>query len=123
MTPGRDFTSLEVYRLAEDLIVEVYAVTRNFPKEELYGITSQIRRAVVSISLNIAESYGRFHFKDKNQFLFNARGSLLETKSLVLISERLGMLSGEEKDRLIGVINRLGVKLNNFISYLKVKHS
>jgi len=114
---GRDFTSLEIYRLAEDLIIDIYKVSKSFPKEEVYGITSQIRRAAVSIAINIAEGYGRFHFKNKSLFYYNARGSLLEVKSLLLISFRLGFLK-ESKD-LVEKTDRLGVKINNFIKYLK----
>lgn len=115
----RDFTSLEIYQLAEDLILEVYRLTKKFLKEELYGITSQWRRAAISIALNIAEGYGRYHFKERVLFLYNARGSLLEVKSLTLICFKLGFLKNQEKDNLIVAIDRLGVKINNFITYLK----
>lgn len=114
-----DFTSLEIYQLAEDLIIDIYRITENFPKEEIYGITSQLRRAMVSVAINIAEAYGRFHFKDKSLFLYNSRGSLLEGKSLILICFKLGFLKEKEKNELIIKIDRLGVKLNNFIKYLK----
>lgn len=116
---GKDFTSLEIYSLAEDLIIHIYKITKDFPKEEIYGITSQIKRAVISIALNIAEGYGRFHYKDKTLFLYNARGSLLETKSLIFICHRLNFLTAEKKNILIEKIDKLGVKLNNFIRYLR----
>lgn len=105
-----DFTSLEIYCLAEDLSVKIF------------GITSQLRRAVTSIALNIAESYGRFYYKDKAVFLYNARGSLLETKSIVLICGKLGYIVDKEKDELLSEIERLGVKINNYIKYLKQPH-
>lgn len=116
---GKDFTSLEIYQLAEKIIIEVYKITQSFPKEEIYGITSQLRRAAISIALNIAESYGRYHFKNKISFLYNSRGSLLETKSTILISYKLGFLKEEEKNRLIEEVDNLGVKLNNYIQYLR----
>lgn len=118
---GSDFTSLEVYQLAEELIVEIYKISSKFPKEEIYGITSQVRRATISIALNIAESCGRYHFKDKSLFLYNARGSLLEVKSLVFICFKLKFIKKEVRDDLTEKINKLGVKLNNFIKYLKSK--
>jgi four helix bundle protein len=118
---GKDFTSLEIYQLSEDLVVKIYEISKDFPKEEIYGVTSQLRRAVVSISLNIAESYGRFHFKDKAQFLYNSRGSLLEVKSLVIITNRLGYLKNKDKESLIEPIESLGVKINNLIKYLKTR--
>ena len=70
---GKDFTSLEIYKLAERLIIDIYTISQDFPKEETYGITSQLKRAAVSVAINIAEGYGRFHFKDKSLFLYNTR--------------------------------------------------
>ena len=116
---GKDFTSLTIYQLAEDLIIEIYNVSKNFPKEEIYGIVSQLRRVSVSVALNIAESYGRFHFKDRSLFIYNARGSLLEMKSLLLICCRLQFISQKDKERLIDLINKLGIKINNYIKFLK----
>ncbi len=118
---GKDFTALEIYQLAEELILEIYKASRNFPKEEIYGVTSQLRRSAVSVAINIAEAYGRYHFKDKVLFLYNARGSLLETKSLILICFKLKFLVEKDKDGLITQIDKLGVKINNFIGYLKKK--
>lgn len=118
---SRDFSSLEIYRLAEKLIIDIYRITKSFPKEEIYGITSQLRRAAVSIAINIAEGYGRYHFKDRVLFLYNARGSLLEVKSLILICNRLGFLKEQDKRELLSEVDKLGVKINNFINYLKSK--
>lgn len=119
---GNDFTSLEIYQLAENLIIEIYGISNNFPKEEQYGITAQLRRAALSIALNIAEAYGRYHFKDKNLFLYNARGSLLEVKSILLICFKLSFIKREVKENLLEKIDRLGVKVNNYISYLKTNN-
>lgn len=116
---GRDFTSLEIYCLAEDLIVDIYKICKEFPKEEIYGISSQLKRAVISIALNIAESYGRYHFKDRCLFLYNARGSLLEVKSLILICLKLQFIKEPIKEKLLQKVNTLGVKINNYINYLK----
>lgn len=115
----RDFSSLEIYQLAEDLVVDVYKLSKAFPKEELFGITSQLRRAAISIPLNIAEGYGRYHFKDKALFIYNSRGSLLEVKSIILICFKLGLISKGDRENLITKIDKLGVKINNFIRYLK----
>lgn len=118
---GKDFTSLEIYQLAEELSLKVYQTTKKFPKEEIYGITSQLRRASISIALNIAESYGRYHFKDKMVFLFNSRGSLLETKSIIFICFKLKLLDENEEKNFVSLIDNLGVKLNNYIKYLRNK--
>jgi len=71
-----------VYQESLELVEIVYKVTRDFPKEEVFGIVSQLRRAAVSVSLNIAEGKGRFHTKVFVQFLYQARGSLYETMTL-----------------------------------------
>lgn len=68
-----DITELMVYRLAEDFVVRIYQASQKFPREEIYGITSQLRRASLSIPLNIAEGFGRYHYNDRLQFLYNAR--------------------------------------------------
>ena len=118
---GRGYNSLEIYQLSEELVLLVYQKTKKYPKEELYGLISQLRRAVISVMVNIAEGYGRYHFKDRTLFLYNARGSLLEVKSLVSISRKLNYLSDEDEKELLEEIDRLGVKINNFITYLKKK--
>jgi four helix bundle protein len=74
------YKDLRVWQNAMDLVVGVYEETRGFPKEELYGLTSQMRRAAVSIPSNIAEGKGRSTDRDRALFFFHARGSLLETR-------------------------------------------
>lgn len=108
-----DIQDLDVYRLSEDLAVELYSLTKNFPDAEKFGLTSQIRRAGVSVSANIAEAWGRYHYKDKLVFLYHSRGSLVEVRSLVRIATRLGFM--ETNEILDGKINVLRVKLHNFI--------
>ena len=117
---GKGLDNLRIYGLAEDLVVKVYKVTKKFPKEERYGITSQLRRAIVSVAINIAEGYGRFHFKDRSMFLYNARGSLLEVKSLVKISLKLGFIEKKISNEVGREIDDLGIKINNFIKHLKI---
>jgi four helix bundle protein len=75
----------------DDLALEVYQSTRDFPREEIYGLTSQMRRAAVSVPSNIAEGRGRFSNKELVHFLFNARGSLLELETQVILATRLGL--------------------------------
>lgn len=86
---SQSFKDLIVWQKARDLAVEIYRVTDNFPKSELYGLTSQMRRAVISISSNIAESYHRFHAKEKRQFLMIAFGSGSELESQIEIAKVL----------------------------------
>ena len=88
----RDFRKIEAWQLADDLAVAVYEATKGFPKEELYGITSQIRRAVTSVAANIVEGASRESAKDYAHFLQIARGSLAETQYFLHLAIRLGYL-------------------------------
>jgi four helix bundle protein len=96
----RDYTKIEAWRLADDLTVVVYERTRSFPKEEVYGLTSQLRRASYSVPANIVEGSSRESKKDYLHFLYIARGSLAETQYFIHLSRRLGYLSPEKADSL-----------------------
>ncbi|OGX41399.1 MAG: four helix bundle protein [Omnitrophica WOR_2 bacterium RIFCSPLOWO2_12_FULL_50_9] len=96
----RNYKSIKAFQLADDFAVEIYKVTQQFPKEELYGLTSQLRRAVVSVPTNIAEGASRQHQKDYLQFLYVARASLAETEYLLHLTNKLGYL----RDELFGRI-------------------
>ncbi len=74
----KDFRDLEIYQMSLDIAKKIYVVTRSFPRDEIYGMRDQIRRAVASIGANIAEGFGRFHYKDKLIFFYNAQGSVYE---------------------------------------------
>src|SRR3989338_2586686 len=90
----RNFKNIQAWILASDLAVQIYTRTSNFPKEERYGLISQMRRAAISTLANIAEGAGRQHKKDYLNFLYIARGSLSETEALLEISRRLLFLKG-----------------------------
>lgn len=84
---------LIVWQKSIDLVVDIYKVTKSFPKEEVYGLSSQIRRSVVSIPSKIAEGYGRHSEKELIHFLFISLGSASEFETQLLISYRLGLLT------------------------------
>lgn len=88
----RDYTKIEGWKLADDLTVAIYEDTRSFPKEELYGLTSQLRRSAYSVPANIAEGSSRESKRDYLHFLYIARGSLSETQYFVHLAQRLGYL-------------------------------
>ena len=89
---GRDFKKIKAWQYADDLSVLIYNKSKSFPKEEIYGIISQLRRAAVSVPTNIAEGSGRKHGKDYLRFLLIARGSMAEIEYLLHFSKRIGYL-------------------------------
>jgi four helix bundle protein len=95
MTEIKSYRDLVVWQQAMDLAAKAYAVTRSWPKDELYGLTSQVRRAASSVAANIAEGYGRENRGSYQQFLRIAQGSLKELETHLLISERVGIATNE----------------------------
>ncbi len=101
MNKIQSFEQLHVWQEAQNLAVLVYKIARNFPEEEKFGITSQLKRAVSSVSANIAEGFGRTSAKDKVHFYTIARGSLFETKNFIYLAARLEYLDAQEEELLI----------------------
>ncbi len=97
----RNFTDLFAWQKGHVLVLEVYKCTRAFPKEEVYGLTSQMRRCVVSITSNIAEGFSRQSFKEKVQFYSISAGSLTELENQVYISRDVGFITLEQTGRLL----------------------
>jgi len=95
------YRELTAWQKAMDLAVAVYEQTRTFPREEAYGLTSQLRRAAVSVPSNIAEGQGRHTTKDFIRFLGVARGSLQEAQTQVILAKRLGYISEVQEARLL----------------------
>lgn len=89
----RDYTKIEAWKRSDDLTVAIYERTRMFPKEEIYGLTAQLRRAAYSVPANIVEGSARESKRDYLHFLYIARGSLSETQYFLHLSHRLGYLS------------------------------
>jgi four helix bundle protein len=99
-----------------DLVREVYQCTARFPKQETYGLTNQMRRAAVSVPSNIAEGKGRFSRKELLQFLFHARGSLLELRTQITIAGELGFLDASDEGKLTDHASEVGRLLNGLIN-------
>jgi four helix bundle protein len=99
-TKIKEFNDLLAWKEAHTLAVQIYSFTKLFPKEELFGLTNQMRRAAVSVSSNIAEGFGRRGYKERIQFYYLAHGSLIELKSQLLIARDVGYLSSDDYFRL-----------------------
>jgi four helix bundle protein len=97
---ARDFKNIKAWQFADDLAIDVYSITKSFPKEELYGLTSQLRRAVISVPTNIAEGANREHQKEYFHFFNIARGSIAEVEYLLHLANRLGYLQNSDYKRI-----------------------
>ena len=109
------YTDLQVWQAAMDLAEDVYRITKNFPKEERYGLTIQLRRAAVSAPSNIAEGKGRSSDKELAQFLCHSRGSLFEIETQINLARRLGYLDAQQVDTVLRNTARVGQLLNGLL--------
>lgn len=111
----RGFKDLHVWQDAHALVLLIYKATRSFPKEEQFGLTSQLRRAASSVTANIAEGSGRFHYKERIRFYHQARGSLVEVENHVILSKDLAFLSQKETDEILSLCSTVAKQLNGLI--------
>jgi len=102
------YRDLKAWQTAMDMVRDIYRLTREFPKEETYGLTIQLRRAAVSIASNIAEGKGRSSDKELLHFLSNAKGSLFEVETQVMIADSLGYLSHSQSQDLLSQTAEVG---------------
>lgn len=114
-----EFEKLDVWHKAMELTEAIYKATHTFPAHEQFGLTSQLRRAAVSIPVNIAEGKGRRSRKEYAQFLYNARGSLYETVALLKIALQLQYLSNDKYQQILQLVETVMSKLSGLINYLK----
>lgn len=115
----RPHEKLEAWSKAIDFVVAVYQATESFPKEEKFGLTSQIRRAAVSVPANIAEGAARQSDKEFAHFLSNAQGSASELETELIIAHRLGYLSESDFVALTTVLDRVGRLITGLSQHLK----
>jgi len=115
----RDFRKIMAWEKADDLAVLIYEVTKAFPKEELYGLTSQLRRAAVSVAANIAEGSGKQYLKEFRQFLYTARASLSEVEYYIHLSHRLDYLDTEKVAKLEKARQDAAKTLQGFINTIE----
>ena len=115
----QDFKKLEVWKLSFELGKKIYKITSNFPKEEIYSLTSQLRRCSLSISANIAEGTGRNSDKDFLRFLYIAMGSLKESENFILMSKDFDYITQQQLTELITDMQITGAKLSSLIKTIK----
>jgi four helix bundle protein len=105
--------------LADDITVKIYDITELFPKEETYGLTSQLRRAIISVPSNIAESASRSHKKEYMHFLNIAQGSLAEADFLLHLANRLNYLDEKQYLEISGNVNEIEATLYGLVKAVK----
>ena len=115
----KTYKDLDIFKGGYKLSLHIYKLTTLYPKDELYGITSQLRRAAVSVPLNIAEGYGRKSKDDFKRFLRISLGSTNEIETLLLLSKDLGYIESKKCEELIKQYNILGKKIYKLIENWK----
>jgi four helix bundle protein len=114
---SKSFEDLEVWQIGSDVVIEIYEITTSLPREESFILASQIKRVALSVPANIAEGFGRYHYLDKTKFYLNARGSLCELKSHLLIAQKLNYFSQSAQiSNILNTLDKLSLKLNNLIA-------
>ena len=114
----RSYKELIVWQKAVELVADVYSATGQFPREEIYGLTSQLRRSAVSVPSNIAEGQGRATKGEFIQFLGHSRGSLFEMETQLLIAAKLGYLDQCQESSLLDKATEVARILNGLLTSL-----
>jgi four helix bundle protein len=120
--PIKHFKDIEAWKLARELRIAVYRVIKKLPAEERYDLASQLRRAAISCTANIAEGYGRFHFQENIQFCRISRGSMYETQDHLITCLDNEYISKEEYGSIWGLTEHAIRVLDGYIRYLKKQH-
>jgi four helix bundle protein len=108
----QSFTDLEVWKTGHSLVLKIYKITKNFPRDEQYGLISQMKRSSASITANIAEGFGRKNSKEKEQFYLIAAGSLFELKDQLLIARDVDYLNESDFTVIAEIANKCHAQLN-----------
>lgn len=111
----KKFTDLDAWQEAHKLTLLVYQYTKDFPKSETFGLTSQFRRAVVSIESCVAEGFSRYHYKDRLNFYYDARGSVSEVQSQSITSHDLFYLEDDGFEKIITQSEKVGIIIGGLI--------
>ena len=121
MEKGKSYTELNTWKESRILVKLIYELVSEFPKEELYGISSQIKRSAISVPSNIAEGIGRFTPKDSLRFFYISRGSLYVLETQLYLSFDLKFISKEQLDNILKQITVVNKLLSGFMNHYKKK--
>lgn len=108
----KSFTDLEVWKTGHSLVVRIYQITKSFPKDEQFGLVSQMKRSSASVTANFAEGFGRQHSKEKEQFYLISAGSLFELKDQLLIARDVGYIDNDVFVEVAEIANKCHAQLN-----------
>jgi len=115
----KSFTDLNAWREGHKLVIQIYQITNNFPKEEIFSLTNQLKRAAVSTTSNIAEGFSRQSFKEKTQFYSIARGSVTEIQNQLLIAKDIKYLTADQFNKAAEQTVIVHKLINGLIKYLR----
>ncbi|HEO64155.1 MAG TPA: four helix bundle protein [Candidatus Omnitrophica bacterium] len=115
----KSFKELKIWQKGIEIVKDVYMLTKEFPKEEIYGLTSQIKRSSISIPSNIAEGFKRYHSKEYRQFLHIALGSAAELETHLVIAKELKFIKQEESDGILEKIDHVSRMISSLLNKLK----
>jgi four helix bundle protein len=121
MKENKSFTNLNVWISSRELVKQLYLLTKEFPKEEIYSLTSQMRRAAISIPSNIAEGVARNHEKETVQFLHISKGSIYELETQLYLSYDIGYINEEQLSIILNKIEDCKKLVSGFINYYRNK--
>ncbi|WP_447971932.1 four helix bundle protein [Nitrospira sp. M1] len=114
----KSFRDLEIWQLGKEIVLDIYKITKSFPREELYGLSAQMRRASVSIPSNVAEGFNRRHNKEYRQFLYVSLGSCAELETQIDVSSALKYLTIEKGQCVLEKLDHESRMLQNLIKKL-----
>lgn len=118
MSDEKNYKNLDVWKEARKLVPLIYTLTQEFPEDEKFGLTSQIKRAAISVPSNIAEGMGRNSSKETRQFFFIAKGSLYEIETQLYLSLDLGFITEDKSEHIFNQITSVRKLIIGFIKYL-----
>jgi four helix bundle protein len=121
MNNNKSYTDLEVWKKSRELVKQAYILTGFFPKEETYALTSQVKRAAISVPSNIAEGVARRSNRETVQFLYISRGSLYELETQFYLASDIGYLSKSQIESIIDIIEECKKLISGFINYYSGK--